>query len=355
MKNFFDNLKYFPKKKQSIGYIGWLGHKNLGDEAMYIAFKELFKGCNILPYKFSKKIEKLENILKRNIYQSVCLGGGTLINTEDCWLELKEAQARYGKTFIFGSGVRNPIFWKNKFNQCYLDRWKDVIQKCDFVGVRGPLSEDILLTNGVKNAKIIGDPALFFTKNEYSPKHKKKKIGINIGVSNQQVWGKEDDVLCFAVKFVKNLLDENWDVTFLSVCPKDEIYIDEAIKMIGKPIPVLKNYLNIQKSLKFLESCDVFVGEKLHSVILAMCMHTPSVMLEYRPKCVDFMKSMEMEKFNVRTDNLSIDNILNLVEELYDKNDLYSKFIFEKASNYKNLLVDSADEIKAKIKQCKFR
>ena len=64
---------------------------------------------------------------------------------------------------------------------------------------------------------------------------------------------------------------------------------------------------------------DVLSGTVLFvvgfSVVFAMCAHVPSLMIEYRPKCLDFMKSVGQERFTVRTDQLSGD----LLEDRFDE------------------------------------
>ena len=57
LNNYTKNIQYLIPGVKKIGYIGWLGKGNLGDEAMYIATKKAFGGACVLPYKYSKKIE----------------------------------------------------------------------------------------------------------------------------------------------------------------------------------------------------------------------------------------------------------------------------------------------------------
>jgi polysaccharide pyruvyl transferase WcaK-like protein len=70
-----------------------------------------------------------------------------------------------------------------------------------------------------------------------------------------------------------------------------------------------------------LERCDVFVGIKLHSVILSYCANTPAIMVEYQPKCRDFMASIDMEQYNVRVDEFKSEITKKLVCEMYKNNE----------------------------------
>jgi len=338
ISSFLNNIDYLMPFKKKIGYLGWIGFGNLGDEALFEANKRIFREQKVLPYKHTHKIEIYEKTFKRSIYDAVCLGGGTLINSSHI-NKFKEAQDIGYPTFVFGSGVRNPIFWNHVEGwEDSIGEWISLLNKCRFIGVRGPLSEEILRRNGCQNVEIIGDPVLHLAESNVKYKEKNKKICINIGISLGNIWGSEDEVLEFIIKLAKILLSSGWDVSFLPVWNEDLKYIEEAVKKIGIGADeIFKDYLSTTKTLEYLKSFDILIGEKLHSVILAMCVYTPSIMLEYRPKCLDFMKSMDLEKFNVRTDMLSIDLIMDLINELYVHPDAIQDHIFKKISQYKNI------------------
>jgi len=60
------------------GYVGWLGHANLGDEALYVGFRQLFPQFQIIS---ANDVHPIELILYRHLvkpgrfYQFVFLGG----------------------------------------------------------------------------------------------------------------------------------------------------------------------------------------------------------------------------------------------------------------------------------------
>lgn len=340
------NWRYLNPFSNKIGYVGWLGHHNLGDEAIYSAFREIFKEFDVLPFKNTIKMEYFEKIRNENIFDAVFLGGGTLIGGEGSLNMIKSAQRKRVPTAIFGTGVRSPVFWGKARTDYDINKaWIECLEIAKYVGVRGPLSQQILCNNGLNCSEIIGDLALFFAKDKIKIKNKNKKLGINIGTSGGNVWGKEDEILVFIVKFAEIMIDRGWDITFLPVWDKDILYIEEAMTRIRKHVTLFSEYNSIGKVIDFLEQCDLFVGEKLHSVVLAMCSYTPSIMLEYRPKCLDFMKSMDLEKFNIRTDALRADTIIDMVDELYDSIDSFQESIYKKANYYKKLQLDRSLQI----------
>jgi polysaccharide pyruvyl transferase WcaK-like protein len=333
-----DNLKYIPFSDKRIGYIGWLGHGNLGDEAMYTATQLAFDHKPLLPYKYHEAVNSLEKLFKKRVYKSVILGGGTLINCQDYWAQLNQAQKNKYPTSIFGAGVRNPDYWSTIGEPNMLNQWIPLLERCSFVGLRGPISKSLLEQHGFYKSEVIGDPALFLARPEIKEKVMNKRIGLNIGISQGRIWGKESEVLDFIIDFARTIIDKGWEITFVPVWGEDLPYIKEAVRRIGKNIRIFNKYNSIEETLRFIESCDIFVGEKLHSVILACCTYTPSIMLEYRPKCIDFMASLDLKKYNMRTDSLDKERLISLCNELYENIDSFQTKIFKNVNAYKEKL-----------------
>ena len=55
------------------------------------------------------------------------------------------------------------------------------------------------------------------------------------------------------------------------------------------PESICAEYHDASRMITALSECDVFVGMKLHSQILAICAGVPTLAIEYQPKTVDFM------------------------------------------------------------------
>lgn len=344
MSSIINNRSYLsPFFRKKLGYIGYLGHYNLGDDAIYLAFHKLFPKLKLLPFKCTKKTEIAETILRIKLFHSVFIGGGTLIFSEGETLKLMyKALDKYKKVYVFGAGVKNPYFWEiiGSGSGNY-EQWIECLRRCESVSVRGPLSKKILEEKKF-SADVIGDPALSLGKNKIIRKSGGKLLGICIGTGYGKLWGNENNISEFIVKFAQIIINRGWQVQFLSVQPDDDKYSQETIRKIGKNVSIIYGYKSIDMTMDFLEKCDVFIGQKLHSVILAMCSYTPSIMLEYRPKCLDFMLSVGLEKFNMRTDSLDLELLLYLLDELRNKNEYYQDYIFKKVAYYKQIQLEKA-------------
>lgn len=346
IKYALDNRAYFPLWGKRIGYIGWLGHGNLGDEAMYQAVCKAFDPARVIPYQRVRGAKKLEKLCQKQIFQTVLLGGGTLINELTYFDLLNEAQSLGYATAIFGAGVRNPQFWDTvSKNLNHISYWIPLLERCSFVGIRGPISKEILAEYGFNKAEVIGDPALLWALPTITPKKMTKKLGINIGISPEKMWAKEEDVLAFIVKFVRNMIDRGWEITFFPMWDGDIPYIHEAVRQIGRPISVSNTLWSVEETLRHIQSCDLFIGQKLHSVILACCTYTPSIMLEYRPKCRDFMASLDLEQYNLRIDSLDMEQLIPMCDDLYSQTSSMQQYLHERVIGYRNRLVDFAKRL----------
>src|SRR5689334_15436274 len=85
---------YIPRRrlmKKTINYIGWLGHNNLGDEALFAANQQIFN--------------KFRLINKHQLYDSPVslFGGGTVLPEWAYDVQIN----RYN--YAFGVGVKDPV------------------------------------------------------------------------------------------------------------------------------------------------------------------------------------------------------------------------------------------------------
>jgi polysaccharide pyruvyl transferase WcaK-like protein len=333
-------LRYLLPHGKRLGYIGWLGRGNLGDEAIFEAICVAFNKVEILPYVNLRKISILPNQFLKPLFSSVMLGGGTLIGVPNYCNTLRMSQRIGYPTFAFGTGVQDPEYWGRIWRDSdYLDEWIPLLNQCKYVGVRGPLSKSILDAVGYKHAQVIGDPALLLARSSITPKRMQKKLGINIG-SDGKVWGSDEDTILQSIcRFSSYMIDKGWSITFVPAKKTDLRYIKDAMKVLGNNVKMFTRFTSVEKVLDEIESCDVFIGERLHSSILSCCTYTPTIMLEYRPKCRDFMALMQLERYNMRTDAVNIEELISLCEDLYDNNDQMQKHLFAAVNYYKNKLL----------------
>ncbi|MCD6327436.1 polysaccharide pyruvyl transferase family protein [bacterium] len=343
-----------PLRKR-IAYIGWQGHENLGDEMLYEAHKRLFPDYHVLPFvSLSKKRRDLHRrIARRDVFQAGCLGGGTLINRAKGYeYKLARLLAECSPVFCLGTGVANPEFWEGRDGWgADLRAWIGLLKQCRFVGVRGPMSADLLKQAGLQDVEVVGDSALVLARDSYKTNGETKTLGINIGTSRGNVWGSEEDMLQKMAQISIKALADGWHILYLCVWPIDYDITVRLAELTGITDPKIHMITNdTEQALDLCERCTVFIGMKLHAVVCAICAGVPSIMIEYRPKCRDFMASLDMEEFNVRSDSLNPAELMDMIQLIRSKRTSIQEKMQERVLHYKQLLVRRAKSISDMIK-----
>jgi hypothetical protein len=68
-------------------------------------------------------------------------------------------------------------------------------------------------------------------------------------------------------------------------------------------------------------------------------------MIEYQPKCNDYMSSMGLERFNFRSDNLDADAVMEAIELLKGESAGHQEFLRGKMEKYRSAQIEFAGEI----------
>ncbi|HCB30648.1 MAG TPA: hypothetical protein DEP50_07985 [Acinetobacter lwoffii] len=331
-------------------YYGWLGFKNLGDEALFYCIEEMFK--DRLTFNTSGELDRLYFSEKAlSSFDVHFIGGGTLINRNETTIDtLLKYRGKIPKAIALGTGVANEEFWQQfEERRDRSNDWRDYLNSCQFVGVRGPDSLRYMQQLGVPKALVTGDPVLYLGRDTIVKKSQRKRIGLNFGNTKNKLWGKSDqhveDEMAILIRI---LLEKNWEISFFNVYVDDtKAYYNFVDRngLNGKIRFFDASDCSMATALDYFDTIDVFVGEKLHASVFAACTYTPFIMLEYRPKCLDFMRSIGYEKYNIRTDKITADEVYNSVEELYQASEGIQIFLKEKVLYHKNLLVSSSKNI----------
>lgn len=186
---------------------------NWGDDVSIIIARLISTDKLFIPLSYSFSKEKKENIL--------CIGS---IVT---WLT-------NSRSIIWGSGVLKPEAILN-------DKPKKVY------AVRGPLTREYLIRNGVKCPEIYGDPAMLFPL-YYTPNRiKRYKIGI-----------------------IPHFRDQNNPI------------LKEITKIASLSILVIdvRDTKNWRSFIDYINSCDIILSSSLHGIIIADSYRIPNVWIE---------------------------------------------------------------------------
>ena len=330
-----------------IGCVGWTGHHNLGDEAVFEGVQKLLPDYSIVPYQGRGRDNYLRNMTFGPYLRGCCLSGGTLIYSGLTNLRALEAAEAEGLAmFCLGTGVIDPV-WKGddkefKERQVRYDR---LLKDFRYIGVRGPRSAEILRERGFDNVEVTGDTGLVFSGLGVKSTQERPCLGVNLGTANGNVRGKsEEHILPVLVKALQEFKANGWQIMIFSVWPKDTPVCRKLAIELGLPKSSVRMHYHCATDYTTgAARCSVFVGFKLHSVILAQAGGVPSIMLSYQPKCSDHMAAMGQIEYDLPVDELRADEIADKISHAYENRSPIRQQLEAKCRYYLNKLENGAD------------
>ena len=273
-----------------IAYVGFSGNRNLGDDAMLEAIRLLMPWAHVDTDVPDPRI--------------VMVGGGTLFNAGNYYLnKVKRVDGPNMERVVFGTGVRSDKFWD--VTERYED-WEPFLDSALRIGVRGPDSLAAMRGWGYDGpVEVIGDPALSLGRPDGVETVEGRVVVCPLH-TNGELWGGNDEAVFDALAAsVARLKSEGREVVLLTAHPADDRWAIEIMRRSGHPdLEYLAGYNDLDDTLALLASAELVIGERLHAVVLAAAMGTPFVAVEYRPKLLDFARSIDSEQWVVRTDQM---------------------------------------------------
>lgn len=340
--------------KQATAYIGFVGHANLGDEILYEAHKSLLNRLSLVNVNYMLTL-KITGWIRKPFFNYAILGGGTLIDHSDNWLLMVEQLLLDGtKLLCLGTGVEDIDYWpKNVDKHRHIERWVKALNQFEYIGVRGPLSKRTLSGAGLKRANIVGDTALaLYDEIGLAPKKANQKIvGITYGVTpGQSQWGDGVAYTNNIKKIIRSLLGKGYIVRLLPIWDLDVKCNLLLQREIGDSrCQMIRAFGTLEDFTRQLNKCDYFVGQKLHASIMALMSGVPTIMLEYQPKCRDFMASVDLEEYVIKTSELEFNNFFALFDKLRSDKQKITSSSAAKIIAYKKAQEKLADTLMVEI------
>ena len=336
--------------KNKISYVGWIGHGNIGDEAMYLVSRKLLKDYDLSLDCVWSGQNKVQRLISNYGSKVTFFGGGTVI---PLWFT-KGKNKRRMLNIAFGVGVLDPSFWGN-FESSIINDFKD--WKLDHIGVRGYTSQKILADWGIES-EVIGDPVLYLRPKDYKDICKNNSVVINIGQSEGNIHGGDEmRVLKEVTKFCKYLENKGYNLILIPFWSQDVAYMKELHGQLKRA--TFKNYVKndtvtddaIIEIMDIISRCNFLVGEKLHSLVLSAACHKPFISLEYRPKCLDFASSVGFEDYNIRTDLLSSEILIEKYMELMKNETPMTNRLTDNVNYFRNKMENFIELVKREFQQ----
>ncbi|GAI10151.1 unnamed protein product, partial [marine sediment metagenome] len=128
----------------------------------------------------------------------------------------------------------------------------------------------------------------------------------------------------------KVIEDLNVNVIFFATQHMDIPIISRAINLINNKERVNlitnKRYSN-QEIMGLLGEIELFIGMRLHSLILASAMHTPILGLVYQDKVRNYLKELNLEKQRLEFSNFSAENLFNIIKKSWNAREEIKKHL----------------------------
>ncbi|MEN8239470.1 MAG: glycosyltransferase [Actinomycetota bacterium] len=281
-----------PDERVGIAYVGFSGNRNLGDDAMLEAIRSLMPWARIEPEIAQAR--------------AAMVGGGTLFNAGKYYLnKVRRVDGPHMERVVFGTGVRSSTYWG--MTETYED-WEPFLDSALSIGVRGPDSLAAMRSWGYDGPiDVIGDPALSLRRPD-AVARVDGRVVLSPLHTGGECWGSDDGLVMdrFA-SIVARLAADGREVVVMTAHPADDRWAIEIMRRAGHPdLSYLAGYEDLDATLRLLASADLVIGERLHAVVLAAAVGTPFVGVEYRPKLLDFARSIDSEEHVVRTDRIDL-------------------------------------------------
>jgi polysaccharide pyruvyl transferase WcaK-like protein len=337
--------------KPSISYMGWTGHNNLGDELLYEAHVALFPDFTIVPFRKSAFARAYQTVSRRPVYVAGFLGGGTLINQSDSWLQrIAYLQTMGLPIYCLGTGVTEDTF-RAGHERTSMQEWVKVLATFVFAGVRGPYSKKMLEAAHFTGFTVTGDTALALAPAAFTPRRPGKIIGFNYGlVKENQIWGDTDMYTQNVAATIKQLIAKGYTVTLLPVWDRDIASNKRLLEQVNDRNCTMKLAFDSHAAYQAeLQQCDIFIGQKLHATIMACMERIPSIMIEYNPKCRDFMASVAMEEYVIKTSECTPAAMLTMIQRLEKNYSTVQTTLDKHITHYRALQYETAQRISKQL------
>lgn len=379
-------MNNIPKKICIIG--AWYSSRNVGDQAILITISDLIK--KFIPYaKFAVFTSNPEFIIREYGFESISpkrqplrilltlarsdlliIGGGTpfyddLIHMLYFSFLLVAAKVFKTRTMVYAVSSRHLETWAGK---CLT---KFILNNADFVTIREHESLLRMRSLGLKKElHFTPDPAITLTPVEQNVLEKildregllkLKKPMIGICLRNFIISGKfrvhhykkfdENNVENFK-NVIAQIADHLTTVGSVVFIPMHTIDPDDDRVIAQDVINRMKNASNVHKIdqqyrprelIGVLNSMDLVISARLHSLVLGSAMFVPVVGIGYGHKTKGFMECIGQGNYYFDLESLNVHDLLKSVKDALSKKALIREDLEHRVQYLQGLALNNAE------------
>jgi len=345
-------LPFWQKKK--IGFYGYFGHGDLGDDASFCVGKDLLDE-DIIP------ISKRCYAFNPHILKGLLIGAGAVLKRSYPFIprRLLMKDEWSFPVVLLSAGV--GCDYNKEFTQEAKDKIKKLCHMCDYITVRDKISQEFLNNLGFDHVGIF--PHLELVLKEKSRRFSFQKQGFTVGIVltphsefDSRIFQKIIDVFS---QFTDYLTDSGNNVIYLpfekkiSENTKEGEVIQEIMKRLRNKdrVRVLEGDIEPEEMLFAIRDyCDVMVCMRLHSAVFSTNAGIPFLCVSYNLMHQGFLEMLELLdlelslyddfSFNALRDKFQyiLKNYSIIRARLVGKRDYLRGIIYKEVSHVRNIL-----------------
>lgn len=298
LRALFERVGLAARPRPRLGYVG-APHdaSNLGDAIMRRTADRLLAPATLVDVTHPNLERRLARVGLSGpaFFDAVVLGGGTLIQPLSATL-VRGLVAQGVPLFALGPGVGAWGYGMDE--DLDLAEWRDLLARFEAVGVRGPLSQERLAAAGAP-AVVVGDLALYETTARLPHPSPAPRFALNVLRPEDGRPVAEHPVHSGLTRLVERLVRRGWEVVPIAMDDVDVAPLEATLALAGVPRPRPHRPRTLDALQALLAPCQLTVAFRLHAAVLSTTVGVPPLSLGYRHKCLDFMRSVELEAWHV--------------------------------------------------------
>ena len=292
-----------------IGVSGYFGYQNLGDEIFLDVWRELFAGHEIFPLCGYENLQSFDKIL---------IGGGDLIIPNHFTSAYWRKKFLELPTWVYGVGVPIRINAVDKVCKEY----KSFFNKTKGVFLRDKKSKEWLSENNIYDEAIVVNDIAWNYKIPDISFHKFYKKTVGISIRQQRIFNMDNIIR------LTSYLAQSMNILMIPLQPgygelwNDRILHEKLKKEVQKrvksaKIEIIPPYSNIAQRIKFIESVDLYITERMHGMLMSLRVGTPVMPIAVGNKFYRIMERFNLENFIVDSKDYDImKEVIKKIEEI---------------------------------------
>ena len=300
--------------------LGWHGNRAAGDDLLGECVAMTLEGA-------AADLGLALEFVDTDDADLVVVGGGTLLGPSVPAIAEAFAGPRV-PLVIFGTGFRSRT---SLLDDKGARRFREMMSRAALCGVRGYQSQHHCVVNGVTDVEVIGDPGLSFVPVDVEPPEGAFTVGVMVramGKTGEPQYTTNERIFDIMAELADNFVTKH-DATlyFLSLAENihdsDREGVDAVTGRLRGAIDDRVRFLATSddpiEAFSVVASMDYVLSQRLHPTVIAWQQGKPCIAFDYQfHKTADFMGSIGMGEYVLRTDEYSKDLFVEKLDRLME-------------------------------------